>query len=644
VGDASRQHRPGSPQPAATPPTRQYSTFGGSLLLPPFDNAAASAFRYTEQDAARLRGGAAVGSAGAGAAGEPRAGGIAAAPSPMGLDSRSPAVKAAAAGADGLAASLADLTLEPLYGAGPGAAKRPDGAAAAGGPTGAGAAGAILRHQQQPAADQWAATSRGKLTGAPAAASFSGSLAPSESGSMANFTTMTTAATVHGGMDGAGTPGGMWGSPNASGSVSTSSAGFASFHRAQPAAAAGGSTTASPGHPRSGGASSRLPSSPEGVGQTPRGGWPGSHLQGGPPLPPPHMPLPDAASSSGSGAHSHGHHGPHSGQARYDDALAEASRLALTRSAPQMVPRTGGPPGHSAPLHSMSYPDVVYGLARSVSGPQGPGGGGGGGGAGGGGGGGSGPDGREAERQRYAVGGPGPGSTVSAPPLPGRHAGMPQAMHQHLRSGSGQQADAYGQGHGVPHGYHPHYAMYGGMPPPLPPPEPGYGYLSHGGAGMGQPPQPPLPPQPPQDRYAHEQPPPPLPPLPPLPPNYGSPGGGTAAGLYGVDGSYGPGGQPPMPHSASGGGSGGGGSGGGGGGPPGSRPLLHPEDRDKDMGVMRCRNCGEFGHMMRYCPGVVCFTCHTPGHMASVCPFPATYPPPVPPPGGLGAMGGQGHA
>jgi hypothetical protein len=47
---------------------------------------------------------------------------------------------------------------------------------------------------------------------------------------------------------------------------------------------------------------------------------------------------------------------------------------------------------------------------------------------------------------------------------------------------------------------------------------------------------------------------------------------------------------------------------------------VHPDDAAKDMSSMRCRACGQFGHVMRYCPVVLCFTCRQPGHMASVCP------------------------
>ncbi len=48
--------------------------------------------------------------------------------------------------------------------------------------------------------------------------------------------------------------------------------------------------------------------------------------------------------------------------------------------------------------------------------------------------------------------------------------------------------------------------------------------------------------------------------------------------------------------------------------------AVHPEDATKNMRSMRCRACGQFGHLMRYCPMVLCFTCRQPGHMASVCP------------------------
>jgi hypothetical protein len=86
---------------------------------------------------------------------------------------------------------------------------------------------------------------------------------------------------------------------------------------------------------------------------------------------------------------------------------------------------------------------------------------------------------------------------------------------------------------------------------------------------------------------------------------YAGGGGGAAPGYVAGPGGYGTG--PGGPRYAA---------------PvaPGRLPL-HPEDREKDMNAMRCRSCGAFGHLMRYCPTVVCFCCYASGHMASVCPF-----------------------
>lgn len=65
---------------------------------------------------------------------------------------------------------------------------------------------------------------------------------------------------------------------------------------------------------------------------------------------------------------------------------------------------------------------------------------------------------------------------------------------------------------------------------------------------------------------------------------------------------------------------------------------LHAEDMNKDMRTMRCRNCGDYGHIMRYCPALTCYHCGTPGHMASVCPHIAAGA--VPPGGGRGPVRG----
>lgn len=54
--------------------------------------------------------------------------------------------------------------------------------------------------------------------------------------------------------------------------------------------------------------------------------------------------------------------------------------------------------------------------------------------------------------------------------------------------------------------------------------------------------------------------------------------------------------------------------------PPSGRPvapILHPEDEGKEMMMMRCRHCGQYGHIQRYCPSVDCYHCGSNGHMAS---------------------------